>query len=148
MKKPKRTGSKRTPRKETGIRVRDISHVGGSVQFAGGDIITSQTTTGLSAADAKELFRQIYGAIEARANTPAGNKEDLKTDVQEIQSAVTAAAQNQEQVDEGFLLRRFRNLARMAPDLLEVVVATLANPVVGLGVVARKLAEKPKAETQ
>ena len=45
-------------------------------------------------------------------------------------------------MDEGFLSRRLRNIARMAPDVLDVVVATLANPLAGLGVAAKKLAEK------
>jgi hypothetical protein len=147
MKKPKQTGGKRTGQKQTEIRVRDISNVNGSVQLAGGDIITEQTTPGLSAEDVGALFGRIYTAIDSRANTPAGNREDLKNDVQEIQSAVTAAAQKKENVDEGFLLRRFRNIARMAPDLLDVVVATLANPLAGLGVAAMKLAAKAKEET-
>jgi hypothetical protein len=50
-------------------------------------------------------------------------------------------------VDEGFLSRRFRNIARMAPDLLNVVVATLTSLLAGLGVAAQKIAEKAKAET-
>jgi hypothetical protein len=51
-------------------------------------------------------------------------------------------------MDEGFLARRFRNIARMAPDVLDVVVATLGNPLAGLGVAVKKIAEKAKEETQ
>ncbi len=64
-----------------------------------------------------------------------------------IQSTVAEAAQKHEKVDEGFLSRRFRNIARMAPDVLDLVVATLANPLAGLGVTVKKLAEKAKEET-
>jgi hypothetical protein len=34
----------------------------------------------------------------------------------------------------------------MAPDILEVVVATLVNPVLGIGVVVNKIAKKAKEE--
>jgi hypothetical protein len=52
-----------------------------------------------------------------------------------------------EKVDKGFLSRPFRNIARMAPDVLDVVVGTLGNPLAGLGVAAKKIAEKAKEET-
>ena len=68
--------------------------------------------------------------------------------MQEIQSTVTEAAQKNEKVDEGFLSRRFRNIARMAPDVLDLVVAMLANPLAGLGVAVKKIAEKAKEETK
>jgi len=70
----------------------------------------------------------------------------LKAEVKEIQSTVTEAAQKNEKVDEGFLSRRFRNIARMAPDVLDVVVATLGNPLAGLGVAVKKIAEKAKTD--
>jgi len=35
----------------------------------------------------------------------------------------------------------------MAPDLLDVVVITLTNPLAGLGVAVKKIAEKAKEET-
>jgi hypothetical protein len=50
-------------------------------------------------------------------------------------------------VDEGFLSRRFRNIARMAPDVVDLVVAILTNPLAGLGVAVKKIAEKTKEET-
>lgn len=45
-------------------------------------------------------------------------------------------------------MHRFRNISRMAPDLLDAVVAELANPLAGLGVAVRKIAEKAKEETK
>ena len=44
--------------------------------------------------------------------------------------------------------RRFRNIARTAPDVLEVVVATLGNPLAGFGVAVKKITEKAKEETK
>jgi cell division septum initiation protein DivIVA len=134
--------------RQTSIKVGNVSDISGTVNVAGGNITTHQTTTGLSAAEIKQLFDQLYSAIETNVKTSPADKEDLKAEVKEIQSTVTEAVQKNEKVDEGFLSRRFRNIARMAPDLLDVVVATLGNPLAGLGVAARKIAEKAKEDTK
>jgi len=132
--------------KQVNINVGNISSVSGGVNIAGGNITTNKTITGLSAAEIKQLFDQLYSAIEANAKVSPANKEDLKAEVKEIQFTVTEAAQKNEKVDEGYLARHFRNIARMAPDVLEVVVTTLANPLAGLGVAVKKIADKAKEE--
>jgi len=123
-----------------------IIHLSGTVNIANGDI--HQATTRLSASELKQLFDQIYTAIESRAGTSTEDREDLKAEVKEIQLTTTEAAQKNEKVDDGFLSRRFRNIARMAPDILDVVVVTLGNPLTGLGVSVKKIAEKAKVETR
>ncbi len=139
---------KSTTVKETNIKVGNISGVSGTVNVAGGNITTNQTATGLSAAEIKQLFDQLYTIIESNKRVSPTKKADLRAEVEEIQSTVTEAAQKNEKVDESFLSRRFRNIARMAPDVLDVVVATLANPLAGLGVAVKKIAEKAKEETK
>lgn len=140
---------KNTNRRQPTVKVGNISKVRGSVNIAGRDIITkTTTTTGLSGKEIKALFHQLYAAIEARTETSPAVKEDLKADVKDIQDSVTSAAKKNEKVDEGFLARRFRNIARMAPDILEVAVATLGGPLAGLGVAVKKIAEKAKAEAK
>jgi hypothetical protein len=118
--------------------VGNISDISGSVNVAGGDITTYHTVTGLSAAEIKQLFDGLYTVIESNKKVSPTKKEDLKAEVKEIQTTVTEATQNNEKVDEGFLSRRFRNIARMAPDVLDFVVAMLANPLAGLGVGSRR----------
>lgn len=140
--------NKSTKNNQPSIKVGNISDISGEVNIAAGNITTNKTTTGLSAAEIKQLFNQLYSAIETNAKVSPANKEDLKAEVKEIQSTVTEAAQKNEKVDEGFLARRFRNIARMAPDVLDVVVATLANPLAGLGVAVKKIAEKAKEEAR
>ena len=132
--------------KETNIKVGNISGVSGTVNIAGGNITTHQTANGLNAAEIKQLFNQLYTAIESNKKVSPTKKEDLRAEVQEIQSTVTEAAKKNEKVDESFMSRRFRNIARMAPDVLDVIVATLANPLAGLGVAVKKIAEKAKEE--
>jgi len=139
---------KRESSKKTSVRVGNVSNISGNVNVAGGNITTHHTTTGLSVAEIKQLFDQLYNVIETNTKTSPADKEDLKAEVKEIQSTVTEAAQKNEKVDEGFLARRFRNIARMAPDVLDVVVATLGNPLAGLGVAVKKIAEKAKEEAR
>ena len=105
----------------------DISDISGHVNVAGGNIHTHHTVTGLSGAEIKQLFDGLYSQIDARPETSPAHKEDIKAEVKEIQSTVTLAAQKNEKIDEGFLSRRFRNIARMAPDILDVVVASIGG---------------------
>ncbi len=125
------------------VSVGNISDVKGNINIAGGDINTQQTT-GLSAAEIKQLFEQPYAAIQKRENTPPAVKEVLNTEVKEIQSVVTQAAEKNQKVNEDSLTQHFRILALMAPDILEVVTATLMNPALGIGVVVKKISEKAK----
>ncbi len=131
----------------TDIKVGNISGVSGRVNIAGGNIRTSETTTGLSAADVKLLFAELYAQIDASSKVPPAAREDVRGEVQDLQTAVTAAMEQQTPLEESFLARRFRNIARMSPDILDVVVATLGNPLAGLGIAVKKIAEKAKAET-
>ena len=133
--------------KQTNVRVGNISDVSGNVNVAAGNITSHHTSTGLSAAEMKQLFDGLYTKIDANPEVLPADKEDIKAEVKEIQSTVTDAAQRNDKVDEGFLARRFRNIARMAPDILDVIVATLGNPLAGLGVAVKKIADKAKAET-
>jgi hypothetical protein len=139
---------KRESGKQTSVRTGNISDISGNVNVAGGNITTHHTVTGLSAAEIKQLFDGLYTAIESNKKVSPTKKEDLKAEVNEIQSTVTQAVQKNEKLDEGFLSRRFCNIERMAPDVLDVVVATLGNPLAGLGVAVKKIAERAKVEAK
>ncbi len=49
-------------------------------------------------------------------------------------------------LEESFPLRRLTAITRMAQDVLDVVVATLVNPLGGLGMAVAKIAQKAKEE--
>ena len=120
------------------------AYVGRKVTVEGGDFVGRDQfkTVGLSGPEIADLFEPIYAAIEARRDTSPDDRADIKAEVEEVQAEATKG----EAADEGFLARRLRNLKRMAPDILDVVLAALANPAAGLGTVARKVAEKMRAE--
>ena len=144
---------KRESNKQTNVRVGNVSDVSGNVNVAGGNITAHHITSGLSAAEIKRLFDGLYAKIETRPDTPTADKEDLKAEVKEIQSVVTDAAKKNEKVPDGFLSRRFRNIARIAPDVLDMTVAAVGHPAfghpsLGLGAAVKKIAEKAKEETK
>jgi hypothetical protein len=129
------------------ITLGNISGMSGEFNVAGEDIEIQEGSTGLSAADIEQLFARINAAIDGRAGTRPDDRSDLKAEVQEIQAKVTEAVKQPDKVDEGAFARHFRNIARMAPDILDVVVATLGNPLAGIGVAVKKIADKAKAGT-
>ena len=87
---------KRESANQTSVRAGNISDVSGTVNIAGGNITTHQTTTGLSAAEIKQLFELVYTAIDARSKTSLVDKADLKSTVQEVEYVVTEAAKKNE----------------------------------------------------
>jgi hypothetical protein len=139
--KTKSSGSSargRIRNRASSINIEKISDISGEVNIAGGDI----TITRISTLKSQQLFDSAYKKIEAKKQISSDQRDALVAEVEEIQSAVTAGPQNKDKLDESFLAHHFRNIARMAPDVLDVAVKTLANPALGLGEVARKIAIK------
>jgi len=140
------------------------SHLSGGVKVTGGDFVGRDKTevritgdgnvvgdyssatvvkrTGDPEAVAR-AFRQFYAAVEARPDTSPEDKADLRVELKELEEEVTKG----EQANEGFLARRLRHIGRMAPDVLDVVTFTLANPAAGFAMVAQKVAQKAQATT-
>ena len=128
--------------KQTTIRTGDMDNNRGTINIAGESVVT-----GLSAAEVARLFREINSDIDKKSKTTQAKKKKIKAEVKEIKAAVADAAGNDRQL-KGFLAERFRNIARMAPDALDVVVAALANPLAGLGVAAKKIADKAREDAK
>ena len=120
----------------------------GNLIVGDGNKATTTVNNGMNATDIKHLFDQLYSEIDKRPETPMAVKEDIKAEVQEIQTVVTEAIEKQEKVEENFLSRKFRTIARMAPDILDVVIATIGNPLAGLGVTVKKIADKAKEDAK
>ena len=89
------------------------------------------------------LFETIYHFVETHPKLQAGKKQDAIEELKEIQTALEV-----KQPDESFLARRFRNLKRMAPDIVEVAFETLKNPLGGVAEVIKRVAKKMTEETK
>jgi hypothetical protein len=83
------------------------------------------------------LFEAIYQSVETHPSLKPGDRADVKAELQEIQTAL-----EESKPDESFLARRFRNIKRMAPDIVEVAFETLKNPLGGVAEVIKRVAKK------
>ena len=88
------------------------------------------------------MFNRVYDAIDAK---PADAQlEQIKQTVQKIEGE----AKKGEAADPNDLERWLNTLQEMAPDIFEVAIATWVNPIAGVGLVLKKVAEKAKTEAK
>lgn len=102
----------------------------------------AQVSYGGDAGEFQKLFETIYRRIDERPPDPDVEKEEIREQVKRIEQEVTT----DEDVNPGKLDRWLHTLALMAPDIFDVTVATIANPVAGFATVARKVAAKAKEQ--
>jgi hypothetical protein len=109
----------------------------GSVETNGGDIVGRDQITNFD----PQLLEVIFRRIDSSPHTDS-DKEDLKGEVAEIIDEVKKG----DDANESFISRRLRGIMRMAPDMFEVTVAYILNPVAGVAMTVKKIVEKAKAE--
>ena len=113
--------------------------IGGNVN--GSTIITGDgNVVGATVTLQEQYIQQIFTEIEKHPELDQVDKEDLKAEVKELQKEDEKGVE----AEESRVSRHLRNIQRMAPDILDVVLATIGNPVAGFGVVARKVTERMK----
>jgi len=140
------------------------AYVGGNVAVTNGDFVgrDKRTTTitgdgnvvgdhsssrvikqqGADAAAIARAFADFYTAVQQQPDLPPRDKADVQAELEEVETEL----QKGEEANAGFIRRRLRHVQRMAPDIYDVVLATFANPIAGLGLIAKKIAEKMKAD--
>lgn len=122
-------------------------HIGGSV--SGSNLIVGNhnkitQTNGVSEDEIAKLFAIVYQKIEARPEDPQVDKEEITQTVQRIEQETVKG----EEANPGKVERLLTTLTGMAPDIGEVIVASLTSPAAGITAVIRKVAQKAKEESQ
>jgi hypothetical protein len=119
--------------------------IGGDVNTGGGDVAGGNIykhdviqSHGSEKTIISNEFKNIYQAISEKNDIALDDKEDLRLAVEEIEN--TVLEKDEKQIP--FIQRRLRNIALIAPDIFDVVVKTLSNPIIGLSDVAKKIAQK------
>ncbi len=110
--------------------------IGGNA--SGNIIITGDGNVALSSSSP---FEPIYQQIAEHPHLPPAEKADARAELQELEREI-----RKPEPDVSFLERRLRNLRRIAPDILDVVLATISSPAAGFSLVAKKVAERMRAE--
>ena len=114
----------------------NVSAGDGSIVI-GGDVSGSNVSLFNNNAKLTPLFKTIEKAVEKNNNLAPADKADVNAELQEIRNELESTAP-----DETFLARRFRNIKRMAPEIVEVAFETLKNPVGGVAEVVKRVAAK------
>lgn len=133
---------KKTPSVTT---IGNIHRISGAVNIAGGDIKTQKNISIHNDANA-EIVKALTEALEQtrkRPKTARAKKSKIEKEVKDIEAEI-----GKQKADKGFLAERFRSIAQMAPDILEVVIASLGNPAAGIGLTVKKIAQKVKVEAE
>jgi hypothetical protein len=101
----------------------------------------SQAETG---AELKKWRKNMEKWIDAKKDLPPADKIELKDNIAKVADEVSKG----EQVDAGRLERLLNVILGIAPDIFDVAITTLANPLAGLGLVAKKIGERAKLQWQ
>jgi len=124
----------------------NISRVEGSISvggdIVGGDKTTTYTSGGPDAEQLATQFDRILKQIDTRPPHKDVDKNELKDLVEKIHNEVKKGDNGNPNKVERWL----RFLASMADDIFEVTVATLTNPVLGIGKAFQLIAKKAKEE--
>lgn len=117
------------------------TYIGGNVNTGGGKFV-GRDDNSLSSEyiDVENLFRELYVRISELANLRPDDKSHLQQEIEELRRELS----KNDQADENFLMRRIRNIGRMSPEILEVTLEIIKNPITGFGLVAQKIAERAK----
>ncbi|MDO9301439.1 MAG: hypothetical protein Q7T89_08645 [Anaerolineales bacterium] len=114
--------------------------IGGNVRGSN-VVIGDHNTVSNQSINIAPLFQTIYHYVDTHPKLQAGKKQDAKEELKEIETAL-----EESKPDENFIARRFRNLKRMAPEIVEVAFETLKNPVGGVAEVIKRIAKKMTEE--
>ena len=119
----------------------------GGIVFQGGrhKNITINQSTGMESDEVAALFSNLYKHIEARPPDPNVDKEEIVGMVQKIQEE---ASKGEKEANETKLSRWIDTLNNIAPDVIDVVLASLGGPVSGITAVLKKIADRARQQPQ
>ncbi len=120
------------------------AYIGGNVDTGGGKFVgRDDNSVSLKESSVENAFSLIFDRIDENKKISIQDKGDIKSELKEIKTELLRGTK----ANESFIQRRLRNIRRMSPDILDIILAAMINPAAGLGLVAKKVAEKIKAET-
>ena len=99
--------------------------------------------TGMQTDAIAELIETINGAIAKHPTSNAAEKEELQELFRQI---IDEARKPDDEVNQIGLKISLKYLLEMAPDIFDVVVASVSSPVAGISTVLNKIIQKVKDE--
>jgi hypothetical protein len=87
-------------------------------------------------------FAPVYQAIKESTTIPPDDKKIVEESVKQIEKEVRKG----KEAEPSFIEKRLGNIQKMAPDIAEIVMATLLNPAAGISLAVKKVVDKLKTE--
>lgn len=120
----------------------------GAAAAVGRGASASVTQSVRQSSDLAAVLAQWRGQMETKIDDQPDlsieEKKDLKEQVEKIESEAAKG----DDADPSRLEKLINTLCVMAPDIFEVAVTTLANPLAGIGVALKKIGDKAKLEVE
>ncbi|KXK15634.1 MAG: hypothetical protein UZ14_CFX002000364 [Chloroflexi bacterium OLB14] len=109
--------------------------IGSNIVQGDNNVVINQTL------NLQPAFAKIYQAVDESPKLTSAQKEDVKAELAEVKNVLET-----KQPDENLLARKFRMLKSMAPDIVDVAMETLKNPLGGVAEIIKKVANKMKED--
>jgi hypothetical protein len=88
------------------------------------------------------LFDELHEKIDANKSIEPQVKKEVHADLKEMQAEL-----EKPEPDDSFLVRRVKNIKKMAPDIADIALETLKNPISGVVEIIKKVSKKMAEET-
>ena len=154
-------GSTKTAKKKKSSTAESVKKARGKVTQSRGDVITVNNQGNSNAiaagrgakasishadesADMAAWRKKMDKNIDALRNLLPEDKVDLKENIAKVAEEVSKG----DDADLGLIERLLNMLGGMSADIFDVAVATLVNPLAGLGLVVKKVGDRAKLKTK
>jgi len=106
--------------------------------------VTVNQSSGASTGEIAALFEKLYRQVEARPDDQNIDKTEIVETLQKIEEESVKG----DKANEAKLERWAESLGRMAPDILDVALASLGGPVSGFTAVFKKIADHVRQQSK
>lgn len=87
-------------------------------------------------------FAPVYHALQENTTISPETKKAVEESIKEVEQEVKKG----DKAKGSFIQERLKNIQKMAPDIAEVLIATLLNPAAGMSLAVKKILNKVQAE--
>ena len=88
-------------------------------------------------------FVPVYNALKENTTIPPAVKKTMEESVKQIEQEIKKG----NKAEPSFVQKRLENIKKMAPDIFEIVLATLQNPSAGISLAVKKVVNRFKVAT-
>jgi hypothetical protein len=132
----------KTRRGESSTSIKGENVVGTIIASGRANVRVSQKIIHQATPELDKLFQTVHKEIKERPADPAVDKAAVETQVKKIEKEAAKAGA----ADQGKLETWVKKLAKMAPDIVDVMAASLGGPAAGFTAVFKKIVERARAE--